>query len=73
MLCGALNDGLRQYGGSDVVINTNVGLEELFEIMNNQAFGPLLSNNNTIVINGSEIDVESLRNVVAWYTEAKSH
>jgi hypothetical protein len=56
-----------QYGGEDVEIDMNIQLEEVFEIMNTSNFEPLLNNMSSLRINGVPIDVQSLRNFVAWY------
>jgi hypothetical protein len=64
---GALNDGARQYGGEYVEIDTNVRLEELFDIMGSQAFEPLLHNASQLILNGAEIRVQSLSDFVSWH------
>lgn len=63
---GALNDGGRQFGGEYVEIDTNVGLDELFDIMGSRAFEPLLQNASQLILNGAEIAVPSLRDFVSW-------
>lgn len=68
-----ISDALRwddgQYGGEYVEIDTNVTLEELFEIMNTYRFGPLLHNLSELVLNGVEIDAQSFKNFVIWHAE----
>jgi hypothetical protein len=58
-----------QYGGEYVTIDTNVRLEELFDIMNTNSLEPLLHNIDTLDLNGVEIDASSFRNFVIWYAE----
>jgi hypothetical protein len=57
----------QQYAGGTVEIDTNISLEELFEIMNMYNFEPFLSNTDSLTLNGVEIDIESFRNFVIWY------
>jgi len=45
-----------QYGGEYVEIDTNVTLEELFEIVHTSSFEPFLHNLYELVLNGVEID-----------------
>ena len=68
-ICDALNADLNQYAGGRVEIDTNIHLEELLEIMNTQAFEPLLHNTHSLTVNGAEIDIKSFRNIVAWHAE----
>jgi hypothetical protein len=42
-LCDALNSEWNQFSGDTVQIETNVSLEELFEILGTSAFEPLLT------------------------------
>ena len=66
-ICEALNWD-PQFGGSErVKIETNVRLEELFEILNSYAFETLMHNTSSFEINGVEIDKESLQRVLIWY------
>ncbi len=67
-ICEALNWDLSQYSGSShVEIETNVRLEELFEILNSYAFEILIYNTSSFEINGVEIDKHSLQRVLIWY------
>jgi hypothetical protein len=69
--CGTIGAALdwdgNQYSGGSVEIDTNIRLEELFEIMRQHNFEPLLDNTDSLVINGAEIDSEAFRKVVFWY------
>jgi hypothetical protein len=65
----ALSDDARQYSGGEVKINTNISLEELFEIMNMYSFEPLLHNTDTLILNGVEIFFDSFKDVLVWYAE----
>ena len=56
-------------GGGRVEIDTNIHLDELLEIMNTQAFGPLLHNTHSLTMNGAEIAIDSFRNIVVWHTK----
>jgi hypothetical protein len=67
----ALGWGMNTYGGEYVEIDTNVQLEELFEIMSSYNFAPLLHNLSKIIINGIEIDDQSFKNFVIWYAECR--
>ena len=68
----ALQSDAIQFGGSDLVgIDTDASLEELFEILSSPAFGVLMYNTSTFVINESEIDQVSLRNVLSWHQKQK--
>jgi hypothetical protein len=58
-----------EYGGQNVEIDTNVQLEELFEIKNMHNFEHLLHYTSRLQLNGVEIDVGSFRNFVIWYAE----
>jgi hypothetical protein len=60
-----------QYGGEYAEIDTNVQLEELFEIMNTYSFEPFLHNLSRLELNGVEIDVQSFKNFVIWYAECR--
>jgi hypothetical protein len=65
----ALNaDGI-QYCGGTVEIDTNIHLEELLEILGTQAFDPFLSNTDSLTLNSVDIDIDSLKEFVAWYAE----
>ena len=61
-------DGI-QYSGEYVEIDTNVQLEELFEIMNTYSFEPLLHNLYRLTLNGIEIDAQSFKNFVIWHAD----
>jgi hypothetical protein len=52
-------------------IETNVRLEELFNILNSYSFETLLHNASTLVINDAEIDTKSLKDVLVWYAAAR--
>jgi hypothetical protein len=65
----ALGCDLRQYGGEYAEIDTNVQLEELFDIMNMYSFEPLLHNLCNLNLNEIEIDAQSFKNFVTWYAE----
>ena len=71
--CTTISEALcwdaNQYGGDYAEIETNVQLEELFEIMNANSFEPLLHNLSQLHLNGVEIDAESFKNFVIWYAE----
>lgn len=66
-ICEALNWDVQFGGGDRVEIETNVRLEELFEILNSYAFEALMHNTSSFKINGVEIDQESLQRVLIWY------
>ena len=71
-ICQALNSD-PQFGGSDYVkIETNVGLEELFEILNSYAFETLMNNTFTLNINGVEIEKQPLQRVLTWYKDMRA-
>ena len=66
-ICEALNWD-PQFGGSDrVKIETNVPLDEIFEILNSYAFETLMHNTSSFAINEVEIDKEFLQRVLIWY------
>jgi hypothetical protein len=66
-ICEAL-DCDPQFGGSNrFIIETNVRLEELFEILNSYAFESLMYNTSSLKINDVEIDKECLQRVLIWY------
>jgi len=66
----AFNSDGMQYGSSPLVkIQTNVPLDELFEIISSLAFGPALHNASSFIINDAEIDVHSLRSVLIWHQQ----
>jgi hypothetical protein len=65
----ALNWGEIRYMGEDVEIDTNVQLEELFEIMNTSSFEPLLHNLYRLTLNGIEIDAQSFKKFVIWHAD----
>ena len=67
----ALCWGANQYGGDYAEIDTNVRLEELFEIMNTNSFEALLHNLCKLELNGVEIDAQSFKNFVIWYAECR--
>jgi hypothetical protein len=73
--CKTISEALRwdgiQYGGEYVEIDTNVQLEELFEIMNTYSFEPLLNNLYKLTLNGIEIDAQSFRNFVIWHADCR--
>jgi hypothetical protein len=70
-IADAITWGAIQYGGEYVEIDTNVRLEELFELMNTCSFEPLLHNLSRLELNGVEIDAESFKNFVIWYAECQ--
>jgi hypothetical protein len=59
----------RQYSGEFVEVDTNIQLEELFEIMSMYSFEPLLHNLYKLTLNGVQIDAESFKNFVTWHAE----
>jgi len=64
---GALFSEMMEFNGGDVSIDTNVGLEELFEIMTSPAFNVWWHNTESLTINNVELDVDSFKNVSDWY------
>ena len=71
--CKTISEALgwdgNQYCGEYVEIDTNLRLEELFEIMNTYSFEPLLHNLSKLTLNSIEIDDQSFRNFVIWYAK----
>ena len=65
----ALSDDARQYSGGEVQIDTNISLEKLLEIMSLYSFEPLLSNTDTLTINGVEFFIDAFKDVLVWYAE----
>jgi hypothetical protein len=65
----ALTWGLNQYGGSRAKIETNIPLEELFDLMNTNSFEPFLHNLEHLELNGVEINVESFKDFVTWHAQ----
>lgn len=63
----ALNADGNQYGGEFIEIQTNIRLDELLEAFATPAFGPLLNNFSTIVINEVEMDADQFKAAVEWY------
>jgi hypothetical protein len=51
------------------VIDTNVQLEELFEIMNTHNFEPMLHNLSSLHLNGVEFNANAFKHFVIWYAE----
>jgi hypothetical protein len=67
----ALDCDANQYGAERAKIDTNIQLEELFDIMNMHNFEPFMHNLSRLELNGVEIDAESFRNFVNWYAECR--
>jgi hypothetical protein len=71
--CATISEALAgdgtQYGAEHAEIDTNLHLEELFEIMLMYNFEPFMHNLSQLILNGVEIDVESFKNFVMWYAE----
>jgi hypothetical protein len=68
----ALSWEANQYGGEYAEIETNIQLEELFEIMNTISFEPFLHNLSRLTLNGAEIDVHAFKNFVIWYANSRA-
>jgi hypothetical protein len=58
-----------EFGGDIVEIKTNVGLEELFSILNGYSFKGLFTDAPTLSVNDVEVDPKSLGKVVEWYAK----
>lgn len=70
-ICEALDYGAMQYSGGTVQIETNIHLEELFQIMNTHNFDPFLGNTDSLKINGVKIDMGAFREFVSWYSKCE--
>jgi hypothetical protein len=60
-----------QYGAQYAKIDTNIQLEELFDIMIMHNFEPFMHNLSRLELNGVEIDAQSFKNFVMWYAECR--
>jgi hypothetical protein len=72
--CKSISEALwegGQYGGEYVDIDTNVQLEELFDVMDTNPFEPLLNNLSELTLNGVEIDAQSFKNFVIWHAKCR--